>query len=479
MRRLLLFVLVTPFCFAFVQAQDILPPYLYYYSNSLNAFVIERADGSDSRLIGQGVMPPQRADHIYGPGWSPDGNWLAWSAASFGAFSGSRWGGYAVHVNGTERLERLDAFSFASTEWSPDSQWLLAAGYLEICFGNPCPYLTYWLIDMNTQRVVTSLDLRPATRGPGTTPVEWQPHRVSFYDIEDLQSPQYYRITLSFDGSVTKQPISREDYEALLVHDDWAAPSPPLDSPSGRYVAPAFSDKLTDTETRNEVALPIHSRAASGTSPMEARWHSSESWVLLGSNWRETEYLQTGYVSVMSLDGHITRELSSCGFAPACVGWLPAYVNVEDLPSGASESVLPAPIRYDYDVTFEPGPAASKSQVLICDDTATTWNIVQDAVTAEVVFMLHDESPCPQADVYLVFPFALSPDGNIYAANFGYTLNAHTALYDAETGEPLVILPTLGWNLSFSEDGSLLTMRHQNARTTWDVEALLSTTSQT
>lgn len=475
MRQFLLFALVAPLYFASVKAQDNLPPYLYYYSNALNAFVIERADGSDSRLIGQGVMPPQRAGLIDGPGWSPDGKWLAWSAVSVGAFSGSRWGGYVVHVNGADQLELLDAFSSASMEWSPDSQWLLVTGRLEICTSNPCPYLTYWLVDMRSQRLVTSLDLRPATRGPGTTPVKWQPEAVSFYDIEELEGYQHYRITLNFDGSATKQPISPETYDALLS-EDWNAGSfdnAPLDSPGGRYVAPAFSDTLTDTETNEEIALRIHSRAASGTSPMEARWHPSEAWVLLGSNWRETESFQTGYASVMSLDGQVIRELSACGFAPACVGWLPEVVDVGDLPPGTAQSVLPAPVHYDYDVAFEPGPVANEPYVLVCDETAGTWNMIQATATSEIVFALNDETPCPRSGGTRVFPFALSPDGNIYAANAGYGLEAYTALYDVAIGEPLVILPTLGWNLSFSADGSQLMMRHQNARTTWDIEALL------
>jgi hypothetical protein len=204
-RLLLLFILSTILLFVPVHAQDNLPPYIYYYSNALNAFVIERANGTDSRLLGQNVMPPQRADLILGPGWSPDGNWLAWSAMTLSAFSGSRWGAYVVHVNGTERLELLDAFSGANVQWSPDSRWLLVTGHLEICSDYPCSYLTYWLVDMDSQRLMSSLDLRPAIRGPGNTPVEWQPESVSFYDIEELEDRQYYRITMDFAGSVTKQ----------------------------------------------------------------------------------------------------------------------------------------------------------------------------------------------------------------------------------------------------------------------------------
>lgn len=436
--------------------------------------MVERADGSDSRLIGQDVMPPQQADFIYGPGWSPDGNWLAWSAVSIGAFDVSSRGSFAVQTNGVERLELLDEFSGASMQWGPDGEWLLVSGSLKIC-SDSCHYTTHWLVDMTTQHLVTSLDLRPAIRGAGSTPVEWEQEHVAFYDIEELGNHrQYYRITLGFGGTTTKQPISPEAYAAVLSEDlstglfDYA----PLDSPGGRYTAPAFSDTLLDTQTGKNIALPTHSRAASGVPPMEAHWHPSESWVLLGSNWRETESRQVGYVTVMSLPGGVQRELSSCGFDQGCVNWLPQYVNIDEMPPGAQESVLPAPVSYDYDVEFEAGPGALEKYVLVCDETINILNMVQDIVTSEVVFVLEDAPPCPAAGDTRLFPFALGPNGNTYAANTGYGLASYTAIYDAATGEPLIILPTVGWEMSFSGD-DLLLMRSQNARMRWDVQELL------
>jgi hypothetical protein len=45
-------------------AQEV--PYVYYYTNTLNAFVIERADGTDSRVIAQGLMPTDPDDESWG-----------------------------------------------------------------------------------------------------------------------------------------------------------------------------------------------------------------------------------------------------------------------------------------------------------------------------------------------------------------------------------------------------------------------------
>ncbi len=55
-------------------------PYIYYLANPVHALVIERADGSDSRIIAPGAMPD---DHtvIADLDWSPSGEWVAWRSA--------------------------------------------------------------------------------------------------------------------------------------------------------------------------------------------------------------------------------------------------------------------------------------------------------------------------------------------------------------------------------------------------------------
>lgn len=464
MRRLLSLLLLAILLMP-VHAQDNLPPYIYYYSNALNAFVVERADGSDSRLLGQGLMAIQRDLLVSGPGWSPDGNWLAWSAL----------GSFVVHANGVDRLERLDAFASATMHWSPDSRWLLVSGHLKICsdYPNPCHHRTYWLVDMNSRQVVTSFDLRPTMLGaPYIIPIEWDQAHVTFYDAEDLGHVQYYRITMDFSGSMTKQAISREAFNAVHSHDLDTGERVLLDSPSGRYTALAYSATLNDTETGDTIPLPLHSESASGSSPMEARWHPSEAWVLLGFNAGETSSY-VGYVTVMSLDGTIHRELSSCGFHPTCVNWLPDTVNIEQLPPGREGSMLPVPIHYDYDVALEYGPGDREPYLLVCDETTNLFNLVQDVATGEVVFTLEEERPCFHPEAVQHFPFALSPNGMIYAANAGATSRDYTALYNAATGDLLAVVPVLGWELSFSADGLLLMMRSKNARITWDVQALL------
>lgn len=60
-------------------------PFLYYYSSQQEAFIIERADGTDSRILADYKLPQlegssQSGGRIEGPGWSPTGKWFAWTA---------------------------------------------------------------------------------------------------------------------------------------------------------------------------------------------------------------------------------------------------------------------------------------------------------------------------------------------------------------------------------------------------------------
>lgn len=464
MRQILPLLLLSAIVLMPIHAQDNLPPYIYYYSNALNAFVIERADGSDSRLLGQDVIPRRGNYFIQGPGWSPDGNWLAWSGG----------GNHAIHVNGIDRLEILDVFANATMHWSPDSRWMLVSGRLNICsnYPEPCHYQTHWVIDVDSQRVVTSFDLRPAGLTK-ITAIEWGQEQVTFYSAEDLSDLQYYRITMDFAGSVSKQAISREVYNEVPFHDQYSGRERVLlDSPSGRYTGFAYDRTLTDTETGTSITLPLHSESASGSSPMGARWHPSEDWVLFVFNSREAPSPQEGYVTVMSLDGAVQREIAFCGFHTTCVNWLPDHIDLEQLPLGRPESMLPAPIHYDYDIALEYFPGEREPHLLVCDEATNLFNLVQDVATGEIVFTLDGENPCFRPDVTEHFPFALSSDGTIYARN-ARSSPPYTALYDVATGDLLAALPVHGWELSFSTDGSLLMMRSKNARITWDVQALL------
>lgn len=128
-------------------------PYIYYYSDLEHAFVIERADGTDSRLLAQGVMP-ENHDTIDSVHWSPSGEYLAWRSHRHngpGSFSVSGW---VVSSNGTYVSDLLnDANNVIHMEWSPDEDILAVIFYDEYYGHNE----TVRLIDVPENRIVAEI----------------------------------------------------------------------------------------------------------------------------------------------------------------------------------------------------------------------------------------------------------------------------------------------------------------------------------
>ena len=101
-------------------------PYLYYYSAIHHAFIVERANGTDSHLLGEGVMPATDI-RVRGDGWSASGNWFMWTSvdgtiegnASY--FMASLW---VVSLDGQQRLTDFDGLPIIDAWWSPTSDLL-------------------------------------------------------------------------------------------------------------------------------------------------------------------------------------------------------------------------------------------------------------------------------------------------------------------------------------------------------------------
>jgi hypothetical protein len=103
-------------------------PFLYYYSQEQAAFIVERADGSDHRiLVAYSLAPdsnPTGEVHtiIIGPGWSPSGNWFTWrETTNYGGVSSA----YVVSRDGRSRYTLLNGLAVISMEWSPIKDLLL------------------------------------------------------------------------------------------------------------------------------------------------------------------------------------------------------------------------------------------------------------------------------------------------------------------------------------------------------------------
>jgi hypothetical protein len=309
-------------------------PYVYYYSEPQNAFRIEQANGQEQHLLP--VELTSEYGMVGGPGWSPDGEWFAW-----GFFQGGyeNWlQGEVVHIDGITRLRTVELFNHIDwMYWSPDGEFLLVPGSFQLCIESPCMFMTHWLIDVSEDALIASFDISPGARGSGTQ-IEWLPNDegVIFYEVDGVTfgSLANTRITMYTDGVVMKEPITQEEWNAAsLPNPELSEEDAPITSPSGRYVISPATNELTDTE--QEITIPIpSSTVGEGLQIIDARWHPSEEWVLLG--YRNLEATRAVYAtSVFSTDGSVYRELSTCGFAPACVGWLPDNVDVAQIPSAA------------------------------------------------------------------------------------------------------------------------------------------------
>ncbi|MCQ3930137.1 MAG: hypothetical protein DPW16_06725 [Chloroflexi bacterium] len=110
-------------------------PFIYYYSPSQKAFVIERADGSENRILTNYAFPEEVVGEfwIIGPGWSPSGNWLAWTIER--RLGGSTGGitpvseSYIVNRQSGDSISlirRTDGIvNITSMDWSPMEDLLL------------------------------------------------------------------------------------------------------------------------------------------------------------------------------------------------------------------------------------------------------------------------------------------------------------------------------------------------------------------
>ncbi|MCC6802668.1 MAG: hypothetical protein IT319_07270, partial [Anaerolineae bacterium] len=122
--------LLFSLCFSFglVAAQNEPAPFLYYYSEVERTFVIERADGTDSRVLPQVEMPENTTD-VRIVGWSPSGEWLAWTSRSTLLGGNTRTTAWAANLDGVRSLDMLaEAGNVYTIIWSPTEDILFVAG---------------------------------------------------------------------------------------------------------------------------------------------------------------------------------------------------------------------------------------------------------------------------------------------------------------------------------------------------------------
>ncbi len=458
-------------------------PYIYYYSDALNGLVIERADGTDSRALGVGLVGEllYRAE---GPGWSHDGTWFAWHKATSGFWSWSTPdSAYAVHIDGERTLSRqlADFTCIISMDWSPSQNMLLVLGQLR--GSSSCrtdAVHTYRLIDADAGRMIADFSVNTESdaaavptyphivwhdTGDGVRLLEWVDQLIDHTDEYPIRPLE---VTMNRDGSVVVTPLSLTS----PTLDDFSEPYNNFNPlpPPGYF----FSQIDQDAQAYIYSVPPAidYDGGVVGVYP-----HPFLEWVFIGHEFCRAGCTNVvGAVTIYNRNTGYAREISNCGGFSACVGWLPSTVNIEALLPGSATSVLPAPISITY-AAISPTAVFGGSLLLDgypyrleCNSQTGQQNQVVNVATGVLEFTLPSALPCVAEPSSQDIVFALSPNRTYYAIT---DMSRLTTLYAAEDGHIIARLNFFGEHVEFSEDSRFLTTIGARATAVWSVEQLI------
>ncbi|MCI0709094.1 MAG: hypothetical protein L0154_02930, partial [Chloroflexi bacterium] len=160
---------------SYAQTGDDIPYLMAFATDPAPHFIIERADGTDSRIFAADVMAAD-TNMVAGPGWSPSGQWFAWTANALYKETNTGDRPYVVSVDGQTRPTALDNMNRVSMAWSPTEDILLVAGLLnppEIAL-NPETHI------FETTNDAETLTMRIGLLDPATD---------TFLQVQDMPAP--------------------------------------------------------------------------------------------------------------------------------------------------------------------------------------------------------------------------------------------------------------------------------------------------
>jgi|GEM_PF-2413268 len=469
-----------------VQAQDPSSvsdaPYIYYYSDVLNGLVIERADGTDSRLLAFPLMEtPSR--YLTGGEWSPSGEWLTLRELHPWDYGISYGRGYAVRVDG-RTMEMLDSFEcIHAMMWYPPQDLLFVMGQLSRPCGDPLitGVVTYWIIDASTETLLVSASLEETQEvGPR---LHWFDDVVRFSATEWSQG-RFYRVSMHFDGRVEIETYSRVEWEAGLTRVeggivDRRATGLSEDREPSYFITACGVFLQDEREAQIDFTPPSNSDGSGRAGAV--LWHRDPNWALFGyAASLHSPPCDFQRVSVYQPLSRQYREISACGIDTACVGWLPENVSLDALPPGRMTSVLPAPLYYMQGNRIE-----QPTHALVCKAPAYISYEVVNLATGIVDYEMPLTERCAVREDRFGEPttyhqpytpdvvFAITPERRYFAMNPGAPNVGYTHLFDAQTGEALVTLNFRAYRLSFSEDGTILYTGGHFRDAAWRIDDLL------
>jgi len=205
-------------------------------------------------------------------------------------------------------------------------------------------------------------------------------------------------------------------------------------------------------------------------------WHPSREWLFIGHEFCRSDCAGVvGAMTILNRNTGYSREISNCGGLSACIGWLPHTVDIDALPIGHANSVLPAPLSITYTNNSRYGGALLLNGYpywLDCDRQTQQQNQVVNVATDTLEFTLPSAERCSAETFSQDVVFALSPNHAYYAITDTSRL---TTLYAAEDGRIITRLNFFGEQLTFSDDSRFLTTISTTANAVWDVEQLMTT----
>jgi hypothetical protein len=309
-----------------MQAQNAEAPYIYYYSHVLKGVVVERADGTDSRIIGKDLVQSNSLPFVVGPGWSQDGTWFAWSFRG-GYDVGT---GHVVNVSDQQSVEIFELMPCVNRMlWHPTDNILLIQGKIQFsgeqCGNSIVPIATYWLVDVDTQTLLATYNSSEFEGSYST--IFWQDDGTIQFAERDIDNALYL-VTMHGNGHVEKIPTSDEEIAEAKS--------------AGQTISMLEEEQQTNFNSSHipqSITLPQNTQAAGGI--VAAQQSPDGEWFFLGYEFCYAGCANVvGYINIFSSDSEQNREIAACGDHPTCVDWLPESVDHSLLPEGQSESVL-------------------------------------------------------------------------------------------------------------------------------------------
>lgn len=191
-------------------------PYIYYYSDLLKGWVIERADGTDGRVIGLDIL--EDFDYFFDVNWSPSGKWLAWRASPFSEGVGWYRGG-AIRADDSKTMSILADVKGRvwNLTWSPTEDLLVTTYNIDL---DPRSGVVIAIIDPEQDVIIAQTTIEYKLGGYFGGTIAWLGDGSGVYFDGYTISQDFSVITILYKNGGTKSRVySHIDSSSLSIFD--------------------------------------------------------------------------------------------------------------------------------------------------------------------------------------------------------------------------------------------------------------------